>query len=653
MNDAYETKAAVLAAKENSSLPIFVTNAYDASGKLMTGADPRAMVALLEGLGVDALGVNCSQGPEQMLPVIEELLRYASVPIMVNPNAGLPSCVDGKTVFDVDADTFALTMRRIAELGASILGGCCGTTPEYIEKTAHAVSDIPYTAPTEKTHTLVSSYTHAVELGTDPVLIGERINPTGKKRFKQALRDNDMDYIIGEGLSQEELGAHILDVNVGLPEIDECDMMSRVVIELQAVTDLPLQIDTVDPRAMESALRIYNGKPLINSVNGKEESIRSVLPLAKKYGGAIIALTLDEDGIPDTAEGRYAIAERIVRRAGEYGISKKDIIVDPLALTISSDPCGALVTLESIRIIRERLGVCTSLGVSNISFGLPSRETVNSTFFAIALGSGLSAAIINPNSLEMMKVYHAFRALSAKDENCKDYIEFAASVPTAAAVSAAPSAKPSDEGDEPPLCHAIIKGLRDAAFARAVELLGTDEPINVINKYIVPALDKVGAGFESGKIYLPQLLMSAEAAKSAFEAVKQSMGDTGDGNKGKIILATVKGDIHDIGKNIVKALLSNYGFGVIDLGKDVPPEVICDTAIAEGVRLVGLSALMTTTVPAMEETIKLLREKAPNTCIFVGGAVLTQEYADMIGADAYCKDAMGAVRYAEGFFSAK
>ena len=375
--------------------------------------------------------------------------------------------------------------------------------------------------------------------------------------------------------------------------------------------------------------------------------------MAKKYGGAIIALTLDEDGIPDTAEGRYAIAERIIRRAEGYGISKKDIIVDPLALTISSDPHGALVTLESIRIIRERLGVCTSLGVSNISFGLPSRETVNSTFFAIALGAGLSAAIINPHSLEMMKVYHAFRALSAKDENCKNYIDFAANIPSATAVSVAPSVKAADEGDEPPLCHAIVKGLRDAAFARATELLATNEPLSVINDHIVPALDKVGAGFESGRIFLPQLLMSAEAAKSAFEAVKQSMGDATNGDKGKIILATVKGDIHDIGKNIVKALLSNYGFGVIDLGKDVAPELICETAISEGVRLVGLSALMTTTVPAMEETIKLLREKAPEACVFVGGAVLTQEYADMIGADAYCKDAMGAVRYAEGFFSDK
>ena len=408
MNDAYETKAAVLAAKENSDLPIFVTNAYDGSGKLMTGADPRAMVALLEGLRVDALGINCSLGPEQMLPVVETLLEYSSVPVIVNPNAGRPVSVDGKTTFTVDAEAFSDIMVRMAEMGVSLLGGCCGTTPEYIRKTVEKTKGISWCAPTPKSHTLVSSYTRAVEIGREPVLIGERINPTGKARFKTALREGDLDYIINEGLREEEQGAHILDVNVGLPEIDEAAMMHRVMTELQAVTDLPLQIDTPDGQAMELALREYNGKAMINSVNGKEESLRTVLPLAAKYGGVVVALTLDESGIPATAEGRYAIAERIVSVAeGEYGMNRRDIVVDPLAMTISSDNNSAVVTLEAIRLIKERLGVRTSLGVSNISFGLPRRDIVTSSFFSMALVVGLDCAIMNPHSVEMMKVYHA------------------------------------------------------------------------------------------------------------------------------------------------------------------------------------------------------------------------------------------------------
>ena len=652
MNDAYETKAAVLTAKESSSLPVFVTNAYDSQGKLMTGADPAAMVALLEGLRVDALGINCSLGPRQMMPVAEELLRLASVPVIVNPNAGIPRTENGKTVFDVSADEFADVMAEIATMGASVLGGCCGTTPEYIAKTADKCKSISYTAPEKKNDTLVSSYTHAVKIGNSPILIGERINPTGKSKLKAALRNNDLDYIISEAIAQEERGAHILDVNVGLPEIDETVMMTKVVGALQEVTDLPLQIDTVNAEALGAAMRRYNGKPLVNSVNGKSESMDAVLPLVAKYGGAVIALTLDENGIPDTAKGRLEIAERIVKKAAEYGIDKKDIIVDPLALTISSEPQSAKVTLEAIRLIKEKLGVCTSLGVSNISFGLPNRDIINAAFFTMALGAGLDCAIMNPFSLEMMKSYHAFRALSGMDENCASYVSFASGITTETTSTNATKAGTSDSADLPPLCYAIVKGMKDKARALTAEAIGGGAlPLDVINTLIVPALDVVGKGFEEKTVYLPQLLMSAEAAKSAFEEVRGAMQASSTDGARKIVVATVKGDIHDIGKNIVKVLLENYGYSVIDLGKDVSPEDVCRAAKESGAALVGLSALMTTTVPAMEETIKMLRQLCPEARVMVGGAVLTQKYADMIGADKYCRDAMQAVRYAEEVFS--
>ena len=649
MNDAYETKAAVLAAKENSSLPIFVTNAYDGSGKLMTGADPRAMVALLEGLRVDALGINCSLGPEQMLPVVETLLEYASVPVIVNPNAGLPVSVDGKTTFTVDAEAFSDIMVRMAQMGVSLLGGCCGTTPEYIRQTVEKTRTLPWCAPSKKNHTLVSSYTHAVEIGREPVLIGERINPTGKSRFKTALREGDLDYIINEGLREEEQGAHILDVNVGLPEIDEVAMMRRVMTELQAVTDLPLQIDTPDGQAMEVALREYNGKAMINSVNGKEESLRTVLPLAAKYGGVVVALTLDESGIPATAEGRCAIAERIVSVAErEYGIDRRDIVVDPLAMTVSSDNNSAVVTLDAIRLIKERLGVRTSLGVSNISFGLPHRDIVTSCFFSMALATGLDCAIMNPHSVEMMKVYHAYRALRGMDENCMNYIAFASGLCEGTVIQASAPVKTAEGGDT--LFRAIVKGLRDAARAESEQQLKNKAPLDIINDSIVPALDEVGRGFENKTVYLPQLLMSAEAAKAAFEAIRLAMGEhKAEGNR-RIVLATVKGDIHDIGKNIVKVLLENYGFTVLDLGKDVAPETVCNAVVSGNVRLVGLSALMTTTVPAMAETIRLLRTRAPEARVMVGGAVMTEDYANQIGADFYAKDAMQGVRVAEAFF---
>ena len=644
MNDTLETKAAVVAAKENSSLPVFVTNAYDESGKLMTGASPEAMVTLLEGLRVDALGINCSLGPDKMLPVVKKLTDNASIPVIVNPNAGLPVIKDGKTVFDVDAKAFSQSMIEIAKMGAGIFGGCCGTTPEYIEETKAETEKLAFISVLKKDKTVVSSYTHTVEFGEKPILIGERINPTGKKLFKEALREKNFEYILKEGISQEDAGADILDVNVGLPEIDEKEVLTHTVKILQGVTDLPLQIDTSNAEAMASALRVYNGKPLINSVNGKRESMEEIFPLAAKYGGVVIALTLDESGIPETTEGRIKIAEKIIKTAKEYGIDKKDLIFDPLAMTISSDSASALTTLESLKEL-QKMGVKTSLGVSNVSFGLPKRSIINSTFFALSLESGLNAAIMNPHSSEMMDVYYGFCALHNLDERCENYINYASSGAEEVAVSV------TEENPEKALIHAILKGLSDVAEENTKKLLKEKEPLSVIDECIIPALDEMGSKFEKKLAFLPQLLMSAEAAKSAFDVIKESMQNCGEkrAKKYKVVIATVKGDIHDIGKNIVKVLLENYDFDVIDLGKDVPPEKIVETAKRENAKLIGLSALMTTTVPAMEETIKLLKQEIPDCKVVVGGAVLTQEYSDMIGADKYAKDAMETVRYAESF----
>ncbi len=639
MNDSYEAKAAVVAAKENCDLPIFVTCVYDESKKLMTGADPKAMIAMFEGLGVDAIGINCSLGPKQMLDIVPEFAKYSSVPIIVNPNAGLPRSENGKTIFDVDAEEFSDIMCEIINAGATVIGGCCGTTPEHIRKTVEKTKNLNFNIPEKKDLTLVSSYTHAVEIGKFPVIIGERINPTGKKLFKDALRRKDINYILNEGISQNKKGVSILDINVGLPEIDEVQMMTDVIKALQAVIDLPLQIDTVDPVAMEKAMRIYNGKALINSVSGKEESMNSVFPLVKKYGGAVIAVTIDENGIPETAEERVEIAKKIIDRAKEYGIESKDIIVDPLAMAVSSDTNSANITLEAVKTLHE-MGIKTSLGVSNISFGLPSRPDVNAVFYTMAMQNGLDCAIINPFSQEMMKAWHCFMALTGRDENCADYIEFA---DTLAPVQT--STVKSETG----LDGCIISGLKDSAGEIAKELLKTLSPLEIIDTKIIPALNTVGKGFEEKTVYLPQLLMSAQTAKEAFDAIKEVI-PASESNKGKIVIATVKGDVHDIGKNIVKVLLENYGFEVVDLGKDVAPATILNAVKEENIKLVGLSALMTTTVPAMEETIKLLRKDAPDCKVMVGGAVMTEEYAKMINADSYGADAMASVRYAEKIF---
>lgn len=752
MNDSYEAKAAVLAAKENCDLPVFITCVFDGSGKMLTGGTPESMVAMLEGLGVDALGVNCSLGPAQMIPIVERLVKAAHVPVLVNPNAGLPKSVDGRTVYDVGPEEFAGYMKQIAELGAAAVGGCCGTTPDYIRAEIAAVRPLPLLPPQGREQTVIASFSRTVEIGraARPVIIGERINPTGKKRFKQALVDHDIDYIVDQGLQQEDAGADVLDVNVGTPEINEVELLDEVVCRLQSVLALPLQIDTSNPEAMERALRHYNGKALINSVNGKQEVMAEVFPLVKKYGGVVVALALDEGGIPDNADDRIRIAEKIYATAAEYGIRREDIVIDGLCMTVSSDPRSALVTLETIRRIRDELGGSSILGVSNISFGLPARELINAYFFEMALQNGLSCAIINPNNQAMMQAYRAFCALTNQDENFQNFITayagykspdkqvsdalnayktrvlnalgvsagdlqatgrplggasgnaggagFGAAGLSAGNVSGAGtgagaagtgsgagagagsgsagagsagagtgfgaganagsfrsgSAAGADDGRGPGalagksrLVEAIERGMAKPAAEATREALLSRNALDIINQDLVPALDVVGQGFEKGTVFLPQLLMAAEAAKAAFAVVKESMAGSAQESKGRVILATVKGDIHDIGKNIVKVLLENYGYDVIDLGKDVPPETIVETALRENIRLVGLSALMTTTVVNMEETIRQLHAQKPDCRIVVGGAVMTQDYADKIGADCYGRDAMTTVRYAD------
>lgn len=641
MGDTYEIKAAVLAAKENCDLPIVVTMIFDESGKLLTGSDIKTAVFMLEGLGVDAIGFNCGLGPRQMLSLLPELLKYSSTPLAVNPNAGLPECVNGVTFFNVTPEDFANDLKELAEMGVSLLGGCCGTTPEHLKEAVKLCKDIPVLPVKQKNITAVTSYSKTTVIGERPIIIGERINPTGKKKLKAALVSGDSGYIFSEALSQVECGADVLDVNVGLPEIDEPKVMCDTVRGIQGITNLPLQIDTSDPAAMEQALRIYNGKPLINSVNGKKESMEKIFPLAKKYGGVVVCLTLDEGGIPESAEGRIKIAEKIINTAKEYGIDKKDLIIDTLAMTVSTGAENAKRTLQALSYVRNTLGVNTVLGVSNISFGLPKRDNINAAFFTLAMGSGLSAGIINPKSDSMMNAFYSYCALNGYDENFETYI------------SKTSDSAPTAKNDKTDLKTAVINGLSKAAGENARELLKTEQPLDIINLYLIPALDIVGKGFEDGTIFLPQLLMSADAAKAAFDEIKASIPAEANGSekKNKVVIATVKGDIHDIGKNIVKVLLENYGFDVIDLGKDVDPEIIVDTAIKEKVKLVGLSALMTTTVVNMEETIRLLRKRYPECKVMVGGAVMTQDYADRIGADSYAKDAMGAVRYAERLFS--
>lgn len=636
--DLYEIKAAMLAVKENCDLPLVVSMIFDEKARLLTGADVRTACAVVEGLGADAIGFNCGLGPKQMIPLVEELEKHASIPILVMPNAGLPESVNGETIFNVDPDEFASYMTQIAKMGVSYLGGCCGTTPAHLKAMIEATKDIEDKVPEFKNETIVASYSKSVDL-SEGAVIGERINPTGKKLMKEALRNKDMDYVLRQGITQSEAGAHILDVNMGLPEIDEKEMLCSGVYELQSVLPVPLQLDSGDAEAMEAALRLYNGKAMINSVNGKEKSMKEVFPLAKKYGGVVVCLCLDEDGIPSTAQGRIAIAKKIIKRAAEYGIDKKNLAVDALVMTISTDTNNAIETLNAVDYIRNTLGVNTVLGVSNISFGLPNREAVNTAFYTLAMSRGLSAGIINPNSRPMMNAFYSYKALAGKDESCQEYIKSAVDTEIV------------QKTENLDLKTAIIKGMKEESARCAKELLENTESLVIINDYIIPALDVVGDGFEKNTIFLPQLLMSADSAKAAFDEIKAHFVMSGaEQVKGeKIIIATVEGDIHDIGKNIVKVLLQNYGFDVMDLGKDVKCEKVLEEAQKNNVKLVGLSALMTTTVPNMEKTIKLLHDNT-HAKVFVGGAVLTRDYAEMINADFYAKDAMESVRIAQEFF---
>lgn len=641
MGDLYEIKSAVLAAKENTDLPVLVSMIFDEKGILLTGADIKTAVITLEGLGVDGIGMNCGLGPDQMLELLKEMKKYSSTPIFVQPNAGLPVSVDGVTTYNVTPEEFANKQLQILKNGACALGGCCGTTPEHIKAMIDLCKDKQIEKISKKQITAVTSYSKTVIFQDKPIIIGERINPTGKKMLKEALRNKDMDYIYREGVTQADAGADILDVNVGLPEIDEPEMMQNAVLGLQSILNTPLQIDTSDAVAMEKALRIYNGKAMVNSVNGKEKVMDEVFPLVKKYGGVLVCLTLDENGIPETVDGRIAIAKRIIKKAEEYGISKENLVFDPLCMTVSTNKDNAKITLECIEKLTNELGVKTVLGVSNVSFGLPNRELLNSAFFTLAMQKGLSAGIINPKSDAMMNSYYSFCALNGLDENFEQYI------------ANVTDTKAEIKATDVDLKTAVVKGLKSQAKEQTKLELKTKTPIEIIDGILVPALNEVGKGFEENTIFLPSLLMSAETAGASFEIIKEYMVGSGakTEEKGRILIATVEGDIHDIGKNIVKVLLENYGFSVIDMGKDITPEAIVEKAVKEDIKLVGLSALMTTTVPSMEKTISLLKAKNPQIAVMVGGAVLTEDYAKTIGADFYGKDAMASVRIAEKFFA--
>lgn len=639
--DLYELKAAVLAVKENTQLPICATMSFEENGRTFFGTSLESMVLLLEGLGVAALGINCSLGPVQLKPVVMRLLELAHIPVIVQPNAGLPIMQGDKVKYDITPEEFVLYAEEFAKCGVSVLGGCCGTTPDYIKKVVEKVADMPLIRPDNPKVTGICSASKAVYLD-DVRIIGERLNPTGKKLLKEALRKDDMDYVVREALNQVEQGAHILDVNMGMPDLDEVSLLRRAIEVVQASVNLPLQIDSSNPEALEQAVRIYNGKPLINSVNGKEESLQTILPIAKKYGAAILGLALDDRGIPETAEERLEIARRIVNRAISIGISKEDIFIDCLVVTASAQQMLVKETLKAVRLVKEELGVKTVLGISNVSFGLPQRPLINRNMLTMALANGLDAPIMNPGDKGMMEAVATYRVLMGTDKDAKDYIE--------AYAGEVVQLKASDTKGEIDIKTAIIKGLGHEAGEAASKLLKEKKSIEIIENDIVPALNEVGVLYETQKIFLPQLIKSAESAKAAFEVLQSEMTveDTqGDyNNKKKVVLATVFGDIHDIGKNIVKVIMENYNFHIIDLGKDVPKEEVVEAIKKWQVHIVGLSALMTTTVNSMKETIELIREEVEDVKVIVGGAVLTPELAEYVGADFYAKDAMETVRIA-------
>lgn len=644
MTDLYEVKAALLAAKENSSLPVLVTMTFEENMRTFTGVSPECMTAVLEGLGADAVGVNCSLGPDELYPVIRKICSLTSLPVIAKPNAGLPDPVTNK--FNVGPEQFAESAAKLAQCGVKIFGGCCGTTPDHIRAVIERLADEEYSPGTVQRGAGVCSAVSYIDI-SQPRVIGERINPTGKKRFKEALLANDMDYILGQAVEQIHAGADILDVNVGLPGIDEKAMMISAVKSIQSICDTPLQLDSTIPEVLEAGLRVYNGKPIVNSVNGEDESLDAILPLVKKYGAAVVGLTLDKGGIPKTADGRFAIAEKILRRAMEYGIPKEDVYIDCLTLTASAEQDGAAETLKALSRVKNELGLKTVLGVSNISFGLPNRELITRTFLTMALHSGLDLPIINPNIDSIIGAVRAYKLLAGIDRNSTEFISIYGQ--NTAPANAAPPVS-SDKNHD--LVYNVENGLKNDAVKAAKELLGTEDAMSVINDYLIPALDAAGDKFEKGTIFLPQLILTASAAQACFEVIKEEFAHNGKESvsKGKIVLATVKGDIHDIGKNIVKVLLESYGFTVIDLGKDVDKQSVLEAAVKHQVKLVGLSALMTTTLGAMEETISLLNEKYPECRTVVGGAVLTPDYAEKIHADFYAKDAKETVDIAERIY---
>ena len=633
MSDLAETRAALLAAKEATRLPVFVTMSFDATGRTFTGCTPASMARTLEGLGADAVGINCSLGPEEMIPMIREIRANTRLPVIAKPNAGLPDPVTG--AYGVDAESFAEAMKKLAEAGAEVLGGCCGTDPSYIE----ALARTEFPKPGIRPETGGAVCTGPVCLRTDRIrVIGERINPTGKKRLQQALLEEDLDYLVEMAIRQTDAGADLLDINVGYPGVDEAVMLPRVVQAVQAAVDLPLQLDTTNPEALEAALRVCQGKAAVNSVNGKEESLETILPLVKKYGAAVVGLTLDEQGIPDTAEKRVAIARKILNRAVSLGIPREDVWIDCLTLTVSAQQEQAMETLKAVRAVRQELGLNTVLGVSNISFGLPNRMLVTQAFLTSALEAGLTLPIVNPNQKEIMDVISARRVLNGEDAGCRAYVErFAAETPESKAPAAAA---------EMTLGEAIRRGLRKESGRLTAEALRHCGEMELVERELIPALEETGEKYEQGRVFLPQLLSAAQAAQAAFEEIRGSLLKKGEkgADRGALIMATVQGDIHDIGKNIVITVLENYGYRVKDLGKDVPPEVIVRETRERGIRLVGLSALMTTTLPAMAETVRRLKELPDPPQVMVGGAVVTAEYAKTIGADYYAKDVRDAVK---------
>ena len=651
MTDLYEIKAALLAVKENTKLPVFCTMSFEENGRTFTGCTPESMVLTLQGLGADAVGVNCSLGPKELLEIVKKILNVSNIPVMTQPNAGLPEIVDGVTTYNIHPKGFASCILEYVKSGVRIIGGCCGTNPDFIKELRNIADNNKVVKKHIEEFSAVCTPSKFVKIeGVN--IVGERINPTGKKRFKEALKNKDMDYILGQAIEQIEAGASILDVNVGSPDIDEEEMMINVVKEIQGITDTPLQLDSSYSNVIEKGLRYYNGKAIVNSVNGEDEVLDKILPIVKKYGASVIGLTLDKRGIPKTAEERYNIAEKIVNRAKEYGINKKDVFIDCLVLTASAQQAEVQETLKALRMVKEKLGVKTLLGVSNISFGLPCRQIINETFLALALANGLDLPIMNPNSQGMMDVINAYNVLYNYDKGAEKYISEYGNVTIEKGKRSSLKVDNEEELNTEDIKYIVVKGLKEKAKEATLKLLESKKELEIVNEDLIPALDIVGEKYEKGIIFLPQLIQSAETVKKAFEVIKMKIteSNTETISKGKIIIATVEGDIHDIGKNIVKVILENYGYDVMDLGKDVPVEKVVEAAMNNNIQLVGLSALMTTTIRSMEKTIKALKEAGFKGKTFVGGAVLTKEYADMIGADYYAKDAKEAVEIAKKVF---